>query len=349
MSELDLEALLKPISEDSPCGGDLEYAPEFLALMELARGRPEQEIGDSVRPAQDPPWQKVREAAEALFDTTKDLRVAGTLHHALMKTKGVSGFASSMMLISSLLECYWEHLHPMLDVEDDNDPTFRVNALVTAVAGEDALAILRAVPLLQSRQFGSYSLRSHRIAAGLLQVKQEDGENADPAKELARIESAASDIGVEALQAVAANVQAASGALNSIQKVLLERADGIPVQFGDLSAEIKEMQTFIAGQLARLGAGGTADVPTAQDDTGQSPASNAAAGISGEVRSRADVTRALDRICDYYRRTEPASPIPLLLERARRLIDKDFMAILRDLTPGGVSEAEIFVGRNQDD
>ena len=34
MSELDVEALLKPLSEDSPCGGDLEYAPEFLALME---------------------------------------------------------------------------------------------------------------------------------------------------------------------------------------------------------------------------------------------------------------------------------------------------------------------------
>jgi type VI secretion system protein ImpA len=109
------------------------------------------------------------------------------------------------------------------------------------------------------------------------------------------------------------------------------------------------MQTFIAGQLARLGAGGTADGPTAQDGAVQSAASNAAAGISGEVRSRADVSRALDRICDYYRRTEPASPIPLLLERARRLIDKDFMAILRDLTPGGLSEAEVFAGREQQD
>ena len=37
---------------------------------------------------------------------------------------------------------------------------------------------------------------------------------------------------------------------------------------------------------------------------------------------------------------EPSSPVPLLLQRAKRLFAKDFLEILRDLTPGGVD----FVG-----
>jgi type VI secretion system protein ImpA len=38
-----------------------------------------------------------------------------------------------------------------------------------------------------------------------------------------------------------------------------------------------------------------------------------------------------------------------LLQRAKRLVAKDFMEILRDLTPDGVSQAEAIGGvRNED-
>jgi len=61
--------------------------------------------------------------------------------------------------------------------------------------------------------------------------------------------------------------------------------------------------------------------------------------LSGSVNSREDVIRALDAICDYYRRREPASPVPLALQRARDWVNKDYLAILRDIAPGGVDEA----------
>jgi type VI secretion system protein ImpA len=68
------------------------------------------------------------------------------------------------------------------------------------------------------------------------------------------------------------------------------------------------------------------------------------AGPSGSIRNRTDVIATLDRICEYYARAEPSSPIPLLLQRAKRLVNMDFMGIVRDLTPSGVSEAEIIGG-----
>jgi type VI secretion system protein ImpA len=36
--------------------------------------------------------------------------------------------------------------------------------------------------------------------------------------------------------------------------------------------------------------------------------------------------------------------VPLLLQRAKRLVSKDFMDIIRDLTPAGVAEAELIAG-----
>lgn len=72
-------------------------------------------------------------------------------------------------------------------------------------------------------------------------------------------------------------------------------------------------------------------------------------GGSGEIRNRSDVLATLDRICDYYARAEPSSPVPMLLQRARRLVNKDFMAIIRDLTPSAVSEAEVIGGLEKRD
>ena len=66
----------------------------------------------------------------------------------------------------------------------------------------------------------------------------------------------------------------------------------------------------------------------------------AAQPMSGTINSREDAIRALDKVCDYFKQHEPSSPVPLLLQRAKRLVAKDFIEIIRDLTPAGVAQAE---------
>jgi type VI secretion system protein ImpA len=56
------------------------------------------------------------------------------------------------------------------------------------------------------------------------------------------------------------------------------------------------------------------------------------------------VVRAIDRICDYYSRNEPSSPVPLLLLRARRLATGSFVDIVRDLAPDALAEIEKVCG-----
>jgi type VI secretion system protein ImpA len=64
------------------------------------------------------------------------------------------------------------------------------------------------------------------------------------------------------------------------------------------------------------------------------------------VRSREDVLLALDKVIRYYEGNEPSSPIPLLIRRARRLVAKGFVDIVKDLMPGAVTEIETIGGES---
>jgi len=74
----------------------------------------------------------------------------------------------------------------------------------------------------------------------------------------------------------------------------------------------------------------------------------AATRISGEINSREDVLRSLDRLLAYYSRHEPSSPLPVLLNRAKHLVNADFAAIVRNLIPDGMSQFENLRGPESD-
>jgi type VI secretion system protein ImpA len=61
-------------------------------------------------------------------------------------------------------------------------------------------------------------------------------------------------------------------------------------------------------------------------------------GGSGDISRREDVLMMIERICGYYVRVEPSSPVPLLLQRAKRLVTMDFIEIVRDLADQGLAQ-----------
>ena len=82
MSVINVEELLQEVSPDVPCGEDLEYDPEFGEMTRAAEGKPEQQMGDSVVPAEDPDWRDVRDKALSIFSR-------GSFSHALFwRSKG---------------------------------------------------------------------------------------------------------------------------------------------------------------------------------------------------------------------------------------------------------------------
>jgi type VI secretion system protein ImpA len=334
---IEVEKLLAPVSEASPCGEDLSYDPAYLEMTRAAERRPAQQMGDAVVEAVEPDWPAVSRRALELFGRTRDLRVAVLLLRATMHLDGLPGLADGTKLVRGLLERHWSALHPRLDPEDDNDPTMRVNILLELCSRDAVLGDLRETPLVRSKALGRFSLRDWEIATGAIATPP-GFEN--PPKQ-ATIEAAFLESDLTELQAAAAAVAGAIQDAEAIEAVLTDKVGA--TRAVDLSALPKALGVvgqLVATQLERRGVGvaPAAAAPDGGDGAAPAPAR------AGEITSREDVVRMLDKACDFYARCEPSSPVPLLLRRARRLVSKDFMDILRDLVPEAVTQAEKISG-----
>ena len=336
-----LATLATVLTESDPSGPNLEYDADFLALDRAQQGKPEQVMGDTVKPREEPDWSDVRERAQALLGRSRDLRVAVALTGALLRLEGIAGFATGLGLIARLLTMQWLTVHPRLDAEEKDDPTSRVNALVALAKPEGLLQALRETPAVRSKAVGRFGLRDFRIAAG----KQPAPAGMSEPPTAVRIDAAFRDADPVELASTATAATEALAQVNTIDRLLVEKIGDRAPDFKPLLIDLAELKRTLE---ERLGAhGGASGVRSDAGDAtiSDGPAAGGAGGVGGaNVGCREDVIRQLDLLCAYYARHEPSSPVPLLLQRARRLVSKDFLAIVRDLTPSGLSEAESIRG-----
>jgi type VI secretion system protein ImpA len=339
MGIIEAEQFLRPVSDESPAGDDLEYDPAYGELERAARGKEERESAGKKIEAEPPRWREVAESATELLTRTRDLRIAVLLTHAALNVEGIVAFSAGLGLIKGLLEQFWDTVHPQLDKDDNDDPTLRINSLAPLDSRAAVLQSLARAPLVESKTAGRFSLRDLRLATG--EAKPADAEKVP---EPALIEAAFMDCPIEGLTATANDVNECVAAVEAILALLVDRVgvERAPT-FENLSGELRAMQTALAPRLERRGAA------TAGAASAGSAAAAAAVAVVGEIRSRDDAVRLLENLVDYFRRNEPSSPVPLLLQRAKRLVAKDFMEILRDLTPDGVSQAEMIGGLNREE
>lgn len=345
MALIVVEKLLEEVSADSPCGADMEYEPEFQELERATQYRAEQQIGDAVVEGSEPNWRDVQRAAAELFTKTKDLRVAVYLARAALHIEGFAGFNDGLLLIKGLLEKYWDHVHPQLDPEDNNDPTFRVNTVSALSDPETVLRSIKTTPIVAARGIGQFSIRDVDIAKGLLQPAS--AEESKP--ELGVIDAAFMQADLAELQATADAVKAARENLAAIETIFTEKVSAAQApNLAEANKVLHHISSEVGEQLGRRGVGGAEEADVVEEQSGAAGgAPKPAASISGEVKSREDVVRLLDKICDFYKQNEPSSPLPILLQRAKRLVRKDFMEILKDIAPDALKQAELIKGKEE--
>lgn len=343
-----IDELLADIAADNPCGDDLEYDPEFGALERDARPIPEQVMGEAVVPAREPDWLAIRRRALDLFSRTKDLRVGMVLARALLNTDGLAGLRDGLTVLVRLVGERWDGVHPRLDPDDNLDPTTRVNILATLCNKETFLKDLRAAPLFTSRAFGPIRYRDVAVASGTLKVAAEEGQS--PGLDLAQIAAAARDADADSVMATAEAVRTATAEAAALETNLTAQV-GVQhaASFAPLTRELAAIAKFMDERLAALGLGAAPVVPAASPSPDAAADTGATAGgwpeaSGGEITSREDVVHLLDRICAYYARCEPASPVPILLQRAKRLVPLQFVDIIRDLAPDALAAIEVFRG-----
>lgn len=328
---MDVPLLLTAVSATSPCGEDMEYDADFLHLERAAKGQPERSMGDSILPAEPPEWRSIQQQSLDLLSRSKDLRITHFLVQSSLALQGVAGFAEALSLINALLRDYWAELHPRLDADDDNDPTVRINAL-TGLTCDTNIRLLRESILTRSRTFGPVSLRAALNASGLQPF-------ADEQLGAQQLNAAFLDSDPEQLQATRDALSAARAACEAIEQQVNDQVGS--AQGVDLSALKQPLKQAL--HILNQAVPGSSVPEVVSEDSAPSveyAAAPAAPHPVGDIASRDDVLRSLDKILAYYTRHEPSSPLPVLLNRAKNLVHADFAAIVRNLIPDGMSQFE---------
>ena len=339
---INANQILKPVTEENPCGENLYYDPSFQELESLMKGKEETQFS----PAEPPDFQKLQTRCLELLERSKDLRLLTNLCAATVKVEGLLSLREVFAALRELLTKHWEGLYPRLDPDDNNDPTERMNIMASlanprGTFGDSMkfLERLHEAPLTNSTQLGRFSLAD--IA------RAEAGAGAGPDEEkrsvtAEQIQAAFRDTSEKDLSATHQAVTDCIEIVNAIDEFLTSQlgsgsAPNLEVLVGGLEAIRKSLAPYMAG--------GEPAGEEAQDPSGTAGGgASSVKGISGEIQSRQDVSRMLDKLCDYYKRTEPASPVPHLLRRAQRLSAMDFMAIIRDICPDAESAVKTVTG-----
>lgn len=324
---------LPALSESNPSGPDLEYDPAFMALEALARGKAEQQFGETLVAAEPPNWKGVLDHCDNLLTRTRDLRVAVYRARALTSLNGLEGAADGYALIKNLIAEFWGDLHPQLDAEDDNDPTMRINALAALVDPVNYLRELRNATWLRARG-AQCNVRQALIALGVGEPSTDAG--------ISQAEIAAM-IGALNPQERINWARDALTSVDAMRELLSQTlgAEWVP-DFKPLQALLKPLADFF-DQDNNLTS--EAQNPREGDAMSSIPvALNSSQTASAELRSREDVVRLLDRACQYLERHEPSNPAPLLIRRAQRLLTMNFLDIMKDLAPDAVPTVENIAG-----
>jgi type VI secretion system protein ImpA len=328
MAGMDLNALVQPLGEGAPCGIDLEDTQQLAAIDAF------RVFGQGTPLGADTDWRAINTAGLEALGVSHDFRLLAHVAAAQLRLTGLQPFIDSLNVAARWLEDSFADVFPRID----DDAVLRKNALNYFADRMAMIDALRRAPLVSHRQLGAYSLRHVAIAAG--QQAPSEEEAASPPTE-ALINAAFEASPQEDLVQLVASLDTGLTALKAIEAAMVAR-HGVQAapDTGSLTEVLTRMREPVAKHVRAPVIEALAD-PVA----GETPA----AGVPGQIRTREDAVRSLDAVADFFRRSEPSSPVPMFVDRAKRLISRDFLEVLAELAPeslaavkqvGGIREAE---------
>lgn len=317
---------LLPLGDEEPCGPDLEYDPESLELADAA-GKPETQFG----PGTPADWSRVRELSESLFGRTRDLRVALWWGRAGLNLDGFSALPAVLALLHGLPERFWDDLHPRPD-RDDSNALARLSVLGALDKRDSLLGDIRNARLSNDRRLDGLRVRDVEVALGKLKPRPDEAPRTQG--EITGFLAGAPDVAAALHQ----QINASLASLKQLQKLMGERFTP------DVVVDLAAVRGILASVKALL--------PIVIEDAPEAGSDAGGLGIAPPLRgggvhsvdSRQDAIRAIDLVCAYLERCEPTNPAQLLLRRAARVIDKNFLQLVQELAPDAVKDISRIMG-----
>lgn len=330
------DQLLNPIRADQPSGADLAFSPELDAIT-LARkfDDPSLDQGEWVTDLKEADWDFVVKRCAALLENkSKDLRLAVWLAEAGAKKYRMRGLAEALRVVAGLFEQYWDQgLFPEADGDDHDQRVGNLSWILARIP-----ALLREMPVTDGN--GShYSLIDFEVAR----------KNPNhPDLKLGDMESAKRANSLKFRTEFAADAAYLLDAVLQLEKAADDRLGKESPGFSSARDAVKTMLHLMPSPAAQAAAGAPLTVETISNDQGMPhmPAAPVYAGPPGAIHTRADAIGQLRAVAEFFRRTEPHSPVSYFADKAANAGEQDLHEWLRSVVkdPGSLSHIEELLG-----
>jgi type VI secretion system protein ImpA len=331
---LDLDTLLAPLPDGDGAGVDLreDWSPGS-PYQKLRDARSEARVEERQRDAEGemdlPPaegWRVVRQVAEqAIGQKSKDFEVAAWLTEALLRIEGLPGLADAANLLAGLLERYWDTGFPRPDEDGYEGRISPLGGLSGADFDGTLMQPLRRAAVFR-RQDGTmlplYVYEQAVETAGLADAARKQARWESGVPKLEQLEAEAK-LDVNRLRGVARAARAAREGWAAFEAQLEARL-GRDAPSTRRVAEVLDRLASVADRLAggpeAAGAAAPGD-PAAVAAGGGVAAAGGAGGafsVAGAIANREEALRQLERIAEFFRQTEPHSPLAYTLTDAAR-------------------------------
>lgn len=356
MADFPFEILTKPISDDLPCGPDLELENDvpYLNFVTRADGMFPDSFFDFDRSSID--FDAELATCAAISRKSIDFRVLVPFAKLLILNRDVRGFQQCLSAIATLLEERWESVHPQ---PMDGDSSFRGSVLQALDDPPQTVFPLQCAPLFKTRRFGPVMFRHHLLVEKsipprkVIQYSDDDGSSTideEKVPQAADLRGAIGDVELADLVGIRDIAEQIVGALEAIEKVYDEKSGKVGfLRFKELKALATPLFLFLDSSVALRdpAQARNAGVSAAGEDDVEGEDGQASAPQPGQhgVTSPAEALAAIRAAADYFARKETTNPARLWLAQAQALVGKSFYDALRALVPDYAGQASVTLTR----
>lgn len=346
---IDINSLLEPVSEDNPVGIDIreDSSPSsaYYSIKDArnsARAAERNSLFDGGSSEADENWRKILELApEILKNNAKDLEIASWYTEALIRRYGFPGLKAGFSIIRQMIEKYWDNLYPMPD--EDGIET-RVSAL-TGLNGEGAegvlIAPIRNAFITEDVQPGPFNYWQYTQALDIQKINDEEERAAKAGKigfTLEDIENVVASSSEDFYLNLRNDVASCLEDYREISRMLDEHCGNMDAPPTSNIINTLESTLGVINHVAKYKLPDeSSNEEQFNEDGSPAAASTGAQTTSGPIQTRDDAFRRLKEISDFFRKTEPHSPISYALDKAVKWGDMSLSELMRELIPDSSS------------
>lgn len=314
---LNFNALLEPISLINPAGEDASFSINADAISRARKfDDPTLDQGEWITDIKEADWIFVfKKSQEFLTAESKDLKVVGWLVEAAAKIKQFEGLAAGLELISRLSEVFWDSLHPNGVHGDYEQRAGNIRWILSRSA-----QLAKEIPLTDGAT-SQYSWNDFEAARARSFVAAKQGVSvvetaAQPS--LTTLESARRKCSKEFYKLLLESIVYCESKVLELEQIMDAKLLDESPSFSALKDALETVNQTVGRYASDAGLKTAGFNVVESGDATNDPISQRprTAEYLGTVQSREQALDQLRKIAEFFRATEPHSPVAYLAEKA---------------------------------